>query len=101
MQSILELLSQEVHKLKRHKIPPWKPTFFGWFQKIIHTYTRIAFGLAASVAKVSFPSHTVTKQALPSSLANTGMLLQRTKTREVLLHKGEAEDTFQSHYSLA
>lgn len=69
--------------------------------KIIHTNTSIVFTQAASVAKIGFPSHIVTKQALPSSLANTGMLIQRAKSMEVLLHKGEAEDTFQSHYPLA
>lgn len=69
--------------------------------KIIHTNTRIVFAQAGSVAKIGFPSYTVTKQALPSSLANTGVLIQRAKSREVLLHKGEAEDTFQSHYPLA
>lgn len=45
--------------------------------KIIRTNTRIVFAQATFVAKISFPSHTVTKQALPSSLANTGMLWYR------------------------
>lgn len=52
----------------------------------------MVFTQAASVAKRGFPSHTVTKQALPSSLANTGVLIQRAKSREVLLCKDEAED---------
>lgn len=69
--------------------------------KIIHTNTRIVFTKAVSVAKISFTSHTVTKWALPSSLANTGMLIQRAKSRAVLLYKGEDEDTFQSHCPLA
>lgn len=54
--------------------------------KIIHISTRIAFAQAASVAKKKvLPSHTVTKHAWPSSLANTGKLTEKARNREVPL----------------
>lgn len=76
-------MPQKAYESKLQKVPENQVSLAG--SKIIHINTKAVFAQAASVAKKGLPSHTVTRHALPSSLANTGMLIEKARSREVPL----------------